>query len=63
LQVLEPALVFGGGFFGNVEIGDDLKERGIGFAPVELDEGFEGTANFDRVRVTSVMGAARIGTA
>jgi len=63
LQVLEPLLIFGGGFFGNVEVRDDLKERGIGFAPIELDEGLESATDVNRVGVTSVVCAARIGTA
>jgi len=63
LEILEPALIFVGGFFGDVEIGDDLEERRVGFAPVELYEGFEGAANFDGVGMTAVVSATRIGTA
>ncbi len=62
LEILEPLLVLGGGLFGNIEIGDDLEERGIGFAPVELDEGFESAANLDCVGMPPVVGAARIRT-
>ncbi len=63
LQVLEPLLIFGGGFFGNVEVRDDLKERGIGFAPIELDEGLESATDVNHVGVTSMVCASRIGTA
>ena len=63
LKVFEPALIFVAGFFGDVEIGDDLEERWIGFAPVEADESFEGAADFDGIGLAAVIGAAGIGAA
>jgi len=63
LEILEPALVFVAGFFRDIEIGDDLEERGIGLAPVELDESFESAPDFDGVGMAAVVRAARIGTA
>lgn len=62
LKFVEPGLIFVGGFFGDVEIGDDLEERGIGFAPVEFDEGFEGATNFDGVGMAAVVRTAGIST-
>ena len=63
LEILEPALVFIAGFFGDVEIGDDLEERWIGLTPVELDESFESATDFDGVGTAAMVRAARIGPA
>ena len=63
LEIIEPALVFVGGFFRDVEVCDDLEERGVSFAPVELDERFKRAANFDGVGMATVVRTTRISPA